>query len=300
MEWYWLLFLLPSLLVNIFDSFGWRALLLSMGRKVPLTALVIVHVGSEAIARSIPLGVPLADSARSLLLKRDHAIPLTEGAFGSLLRRLSLGTTQCILLSVAIVIGYSDISKIFSGLKVEGVSTNRLILCIIATAVVTFGVIFVLRKQEVFIRRFRFIRPLRARLRSTVLALQTRTPEQRLNVFKVLSFYLALWSSEVVETYVLLNALGFNSSIENALSIEAGVSLVRLVAFFLPSGIGVQETGYAGIIGALGLTGASHIGIFLVAKRLRDVVWISLGFVILLWKGVTPSRKGISLELTKI
>ncbi len=284
------------------DTLGWRSLLLSRGRDIPSMALVLNHVASEAIARSIPLGVPVADSVRSLLLKREHSVPLAESVIASLARRLSLGITQFAFVLIAFVVGYSNIARLFSGLFQNEALAYYVITGMAAILLILIGVLIVLhQKGEVicsrldFLERFTITRPLGNRLQS----LRSNDSAQSSQILAVLAFFFLVWMMEFVETYIFLNALGFEATVQQALSIEAGVSLIRLAAFFLPAGIGIQETGYAGIMAAMGLGATSGVGAFLVAKRIRDIFWIVLGYAILLGKGVIPSRKKISLELTK-
>jgi uncharacterized protein (TIRG00374 family) len=297
---------MPSIFLNIFDTLGWRSLLLFRGYRVSWSMLFVNHVGSEAIARSIPLGVPIADSARSLLLKKEHAVPLSESVIASLGRRIALGISQCFFVLIAVVIGYSDVLTIFKRVFeyesfVATIVIATITLCfILAVALLTFRL-----KRDVIglapglLQRFKFVRSFTTRLESLRLTLLGNNIADLKQLPITLSFYSLVWVMEFAETYMLLSALGFDPTVQQALAIEAGVSLLRLAAFFLPSGIGIQETGYAGIIATLGLGATSSIAMFLVIKRMRDIFWIALGYAILLGKGVIPSRKKISLELTK-
>lgn len=269
-------------------------------------AAVLNHVASEAIARSIPLGVPIADSVRSLLLKREHAVPLAESVVASITRRLSLGMTQCAFVLTAAVIGFADIAKLFSSIfRNESVAYYFIAGMVTILLILVAVMILLHQKREVvwfypkFLQRFTIIRSLRNRLQSIRATVHTNETARAPKILTALALYFAIWMMEFCETYILLNACGFGATAQQALSIEAGVSLMRLAAFFLPAGIGIQETGYAGIIAALGLGATSNVGVFLVAKRVRDIFWIALGYAILLGKGVIPSRKNISLELTK-
>ncbi len=275
--------------------------------RVSWSMLFVNHIASEAIARSMPFGVPVADSARSLLLKKEQAVPLSESVIASLARRITLGISQCIFVLIAVGIGYTDIRTIFMRVF-EHESFVTTIVGATTTLCFILGVallIFLLTRDIIglapeFLQRFKFVRSLTTRLESLRLTLFDTNVVDVKQLPIALSYYSLVWAMEFAETYILLTALGFDSTIQQALAIEAGVSLLRLAAFFLPSGIGVQETGYAGIITTLGLGATSGIAMFLVIKRMRDIFWIVLGYAILLGKGVIPSRKKISLELTKV
>jgi uncharacterized protein (TIRG00374 family) len=297
---------LPSIFLNIFDALGWRLLLIFRGHRVSWSMLVVNHIASEAIARSIPLGVPVADSVRSLLLKKEHAVPLPESVIASLARRVALGISQCIFVLVAIVLGYSDILAIFKRVPEYESTIANVVITTVTLCFISAAVLMVVRlKRDVLglapglLQRFTFVRSFTTRLESLRLTLLGNNAVDAKQLPFALAFYSLIWVMEFAETYVLLTAMGFGPTVQQALAIEAGVSLMRLAAFFLPSGIGIQETGYAGIITTLGLGATSNIGMFLIIKRMRDILWIALGYAMLLGKGVIPSRKNISLELTK-
>ncbi len=294
--------MVPSILIIVADTLGWRSLLLARGRDVPPRALVLHHLASEAIARSMPLGVPVADSVRSLLLKREYRVPMAVGVVSSVSRRLSLGITQFVFVLTAIVLGYSDIARLFSHYTIHEVVGYCVIGAVVIVLLVLAGILFVLHQtREVVGSCFAFLDrfPLTCAIGNRVRSLLSAVSVHRSHILAALAYFFVLWMMEFIETYILLNALGFGVTIQQALSIEAGVSLMRLAAFFLPAGVGIQETGYASIIAAMGLETTSGVGLFLITKRVRDIFWIALGYAILLAKGLVPSRKRITLELTK-
>jgi len=92
--------------------------------------------------------------------------------------------------------------------------------------------------------------------------------------------YLLMWTCEALESWVLLLLLGFDVGFADALAIEATVSVVRALAFFVPAGIGFQEAGYLALLGTTG-PGAAAATAFVFARRLREVCWIALGYVLL-------------------
>ena len=64
---------------------------------------------------------------------------------------------------------------------------------------------------------------------------------------------------------------------------EAGLSLLRNLAFFAPGGLGVLDLGYMAYLGALGYPGAATVGAaFVLLKRAKDLFWIAIGYLLLL------------------
>jgi uncharacterized membrane protein YbhN (UPF0104 family) len=99
---------------------------------------------------------------------------------------------------------------------------------------------------------------------------------------KTLVVFFGIWMLEAGETYLLLRFLSMPVDLGTAFLMEAVVSSGRLLAFFLPAGLGAQEAGYAGFLlstGVIHQTGGAAA--FLVCKRFRDGMLITLGFALL-------------------
>lgn len=64
-------------------------------------------------------------------------------------------------------------------------------------------------------------------------------------------------------------------------SIEAGLSLVRSLAFFAPGGLGLVDAGYLALVTALspGDAGATAAA-FVLVKRAKELTWIGVGAVL--------------------
>jgi uncharacterized membrane protein YbhN (UPF0104 family) len=80
---------------------------------------------------------------------------------------------------------------------------------------------------------------------------------------------------------VLLHALGKPVEIGFFAAITVGGFAVYLVAQLVPLGLGVSEGGNAALYGALGFDPAIGVAVTL-AKRARDVVYATIGLVLLL------------------
>lgn len=303
--------LAPGVLLNVLDVWGWRTMLATDKRAVPFTSLLKIHISSEAIARSIPLGVPFADSLRLFLLKKENGIPASESLVGTIVRRWSLGLSQCIYVLIGVVAAFGSVSVVsrhflhdtsLGWLLVAAVSTVGLVLMGVLYLAEGAGIAsrFHILLQRIPIRKVSEFVNLRkedfAIIDRNLLTIRTAGHKQ-LAVSS--SYYFASWWMEFLETYILLHAIGLNVSFQDALALEALVSALRLGAFFLPAGIGVQEAGYAGILAALGVAASpASTTLFILAKRSRDIVWIVPGYSHLLMKGVIPSRKAVDLYLT--
>jgi len=84
-----------------------------------------------------------------------------------------------------------------------------------------------------------------------------------------------------VTRWVILRLLRVEISYAEVLAFEVVISLLRSVAFVVPSGLGVQDAGYVAFFGALGIPDAATLGVaFVLVKRAKEAFWIAVGFLL--------------------
>lgn len=93
------------------------------------------------------------------------------------------------------------------------------------------------------------------------------------------------WVFGGVETCLMLNILGIQASLLDGIMLEAFLQIIRTASFFIPGSLGAQEAGLALAARWMGLHSSAGVALSLL-KRLRQAVWMSIGFCILgiLWK----------------
>jgi uncharacterized protein (TIRG00374 family) len=94
-------------------------------------------------------------------------------------------------------------------------------------------------------------------------------------------FHLLGWFMGALETWLFLKVLQIPASLSTALVIETLGSAVRFASFFVPGSLGVLEGANAGAFAALGFGPQAGLA-FSLLRRLRQVVWIALGVLVLL------------------
>jgi glycosyltransferase 2 family protein len=92
---------------------------------------------------------------------------------------------------------------------------------------------------------------------------------------------LGAWLVETGETYLLCRLVGIDLDIRHALAMEAAVVFARNAAFFVPAGLGIQDAGYLAFLSAFGIA-APLAAAFVVVKRTKELVWIAIGYLVLL------------------
>jgi uncharacterized membrane protein YbhN (UPF0104 family) len=108
------------------------------------------------------------------------------------------------------------------------------------------------------------------------------------------------WLVESVETFVILRVLGAPLGFIEVFSFEAGLSLVRSLAFFAPAGVGVQDLGYIAFLQVVGLPDAGALAAaFVLLKRGKELVWVGVGYLLLLVTGVRRPQAISTSEATQ-
>jgi len=76
-------------------------------------------------------------------------------------------------------------------------------------------------------------------------------------------------------------------TLAQCIAMEAIVSIVRMVFFFVPGGVGPQDLSYYALLNMWGVPHAEAIApAFTVIKRAKELCWIGLGYLLL---GVRPA-----------
>ena len=97
--------------------------------------------------------------------------------------------------------------------------------------------------------------------------------------FKILFFNLSNWFFGALELYAIFILFDQKITFLEAIAIETLVQLVRAMLFFIPSNIGTQEGIF--VIAVNALKDSTPLGLAVaVIRRLREVLWISIGLVL--------------------
>ncbi len=86
------------------------------------------------------------------------------------------------------------------------------------------------------------------------------------------------WVLGGLEVFLMMRVLGAPVSLLDGMMIETLLQIIRSASFFIPGNLGAQEAGLAVIAGMLGFSPAVGVALSLF-KRLRQILWIALGFV---------------------
>ncbi len=291
-----LVVLLPSLLMYLFEAYGWRITLGQHARKVSFVRLFAIRTAGEVVNMTTPTAYVGGEPLKAYLLQR-FGIPLVEG-LASVVTAKTIMTIAQILF---IVLGIGLAVLILGG----ATSSQYLGLAAAASvALLAFGtvVFFLIQRQGLFTSLLRALRwsrlPVKylerheenlSKLDRTIVEFYTRN---RRGFLRATLVFLLGWFAEAFEVYVMLYYLGGPVDLLTSISIGALSVFIKGGTFFIPGSIGAQEGGNLTLLLAFGYSDVTGIT-FALLRRVRELAWIGIGLVCLVAMGGLSLRKQV-------
>jgi Lysylphosphatidylglycerol synthase TM region len=286
-----LLVLVPLGLQIALEAVSWRLLLARLGRRVGLALSWRVNVQAEAIRLSFPGGPPLAEATRPALFARLGSVPLGDAATALVARKLCHMSTQGAYLGTGLVLGGALFERWARALGPAGRSLPALAWAVAAgltAAALSMGTLLAhgsiaSRAERLLarLRRGRVASRLEAR-RARFAALDGRIRLLLARSPRTMAWNLLTgaggWFLDAAETLLVLRLVGFQVTPGEALGVEALASVVRIAAFAVPGGLGIQDFAYHALLqGTVSDTASMS---FILLKRARDVFWVATGLLL--------------------
>ena len=279
--------LLPVLLVYpfifAFDTVGWSfAFPEKLPKQIPFGSLYRIRIVGETLNAVIPFSASLGgEPIKTELLKQRHGVPLSEG-YASI---LIVHTTFWISLNIFVIGGILFTLKTLPLTPVLWTS--------VLAFLIGLGLVAILLIIGLHLGVFKKVHDLGTHLKWWVSNAQkeerflllderikqfyTRNPKR---FFLSTLFNFLGWFAGVFEVYFIGNILGMNIGFFEAWLLEALIQVLRIVTFFIPASVGVQEGGILLIFEQFGFAHPASLT-FAVIRRLREILWI--GFGLTLW-----------------
>ncbi len=288
--------LLPVLAVYpfifLFDTIGWAyAFPRNLPKHVPLKDLLWIRIIGEMLNAVIPFSASLGgEPIKAEMLKRRHGVPLAEG-YASL---LIVHTTFWVALNMFVIGGIIVTAKsmpltpvlwnsVLAFLVTLGLAAGILIIGLhfgIFKKVHQVGEKFNWWKQDSEHRKMKFLE-----LDKDIKKFYTQ--DRRNFYFSVFWNFLG-WFAGTFEVYLIGKLVGLPIGFTEAWLLESLIQVLRIVTFFIPSSIGVQEGGIVLIFQQFGFASGPSLT-FALIRRMREMLWIGLGLTI--WSLVKEKPK---------
>lgn len=279
--------LLPVLIVYpfifLFDTIGWAfAFPRNLPKHVPLKDLLLIRVIGEMLNAVIPFSASLGgEPIKAEMLKRRHGIPLAEG-YASL---LIVHTTFWVALNLFVIGGILVTVKTMPLTPILWNSVLAFLVGLGLTAgILIIGLHFgIFKKVHQFGEKFKWWKHDSEGKKTKFLELDKDikkfyTEDRRNFYFSVFWNFLG-WFAGTFEVYMIARLVGLPIGFAEAWLLESLIQVLRIVTFFIPSSIGVQEGGIVLIFEQFGFASGPSLT-FALIRRLREILWIGLGLTL--------------------
>lgn len=286
------------------DALGWRRLVMGAGRPPSWRGLLRVRTAAEGLGLSLPSGGVVAEGVAVYLLRTACGVPGGLAVASLAARRFFIFFSFGLALAASAVAGHSLLTAISP--RVIGRGGLGWVVPVGAAVVLlaAFGLRAALLGGDLAGRIF-------GMLHSVPIAAVRRWAERQADTFSEVDTqvaaaltgrrggpllttvcYLGIWLAEAGETWYILHLLGAGLSFRTVFSFEAPLTLIRGLAFFTPSGLGIQDLGYLYILKGLRVHQAVNVAAaFLVVKRAKEIFWIIIGYLLLARQAWRPSAQ---------
>ncbi len=305
-----LVVMVPFPIAIALDAWAWKVLLAGLDRHVPLGTLFKVRLASEAVTNSAPLGALLADALQPVLVARRADVPIEDVYAASTAKRWTVVRMHGTYVAVACAFGRDTLDRASPALLHGDWLLALCFACAGGLVLVSGGIEALAARGQVaarvsgmlgnarFTRLKGWIEERRHRFVRADAQLARLSKSNRVGLSASWRM-LGLWIFEGLETYVILRLLGAPLGFVEVMAVDAALSVVRSSAMFAPAGIGVQDVGYLAMLEALGVPGAASLGpAFIVIKRVKEAIWVAIGFVILARLGPREDLEAAKEEIT--
>jgi uncharacterized protein (TIRG00374 family) len=289
MGWAFPLIFLPYFVVYLCDTLGWR-LAFGPSFSLPFHTLFFTRVGGEAINNITPLAYLGGEPVKAHMLTRSH-IPMVEGMAASIIAKLLISIAQFLFVILGGFLAMSSLAErpdilwplvvviIGGGMFLAGLSYG------LRTGLFSllYGLLDRWKLTTSFLERWReYLRQLDER----IVRFYQHYP---FHLLSSLGIHFLGWVLGAFEVFAIFYAVGLPIGFAQALAIEALASVIKALAFFIPGALGAQEGGNVLIFALFGFS--SSLGFtFSLVRRMRELLWITLGLLVLLRYYGWPSR----------
>jgi uncharacterized protein (TIRG00374 family) len=293
-----LVILIPSLLMYVFEAYGWKLTLRAAAKQIAFWKLFAIRTAGEVVNMTTPTAYVGGEPLKAYLLQR-YQIPMVQGLASVVIAKTIMTLAQVLFILVGIALA-------FWMLGAEGSSGQIAAAGLLTAALLLFGVavfIFV-QKRGLFIwilqmlRRFglriAFVESREEKLRSLDHTILNFYTEHRSAFYASTGLYLFGWLSEALEVYVIIWYLGGPPNPLSAISIGALSVLIKGGTFFIPGSLGAQDGGNLLLLKAFGYSDVTGIT-FALLRRFRELVWIGIGLLCLAAMGRDKKKEAPKL-----
>lgn len=274
--------LLPLGAVYSMETWGWHfAFGAGSGSGLRYRTLWRIRLCGEAVNNVVPSATVGGEAVKVYLLQK-RGVPVGRAAVATIVGR----TVQTLMQVTFIALGTAAFFHIAQGRTAVRLAMAGLLALSVGLVIGMFylqshGMFAVLlnlaAKLHLPFARSPAQRATFLRIDQQVLRFYRR---DRRDFVRSAACYLSAWLLDTFDVFLVSVLLGMAINWPRALAIEAFISVVRLLGFLIPGGLGIQESGIALVCGLAGLP-AEFGPAYAVIRRGRDLSYAALGWAML-------------------
>lgn len=285
------LVLIPYLIVNIFDTLGWRCTLPPLvAARVPFASLYLTRMAGEAVNSLTPTVAVGGEPVKAHLL-RAYGVSGPDGFASVVIAKTALTASQITFVLIGL-------AALFDRLHRRALGALWLAFLLLVAIAFVMLMVRMQRRGPVasvwgWLRRLVPRAAFVARLEPRAQAIDARLAEfyryQGPAFRRATLFHLTGWMLGVVEVWVMMVLIGEPIPWRDALIIEALAQPIRATALVIPGGLGAQEVGGVALCTFLGMPEPVALTLWLL-KRGREFVFDGVGLAYLTRRAAVPTR----------
>lgn len=265
----------PFALTTLLDTLGWRYAF--RRNAVPFPSLLAARLAGEAFNLTTPTASVGGEAVKAWLV-RPWA-PLTEGLPSVIIAKTTIVIGQALFLVVGLLAAHLALPS--DSLVIRGMQWLLVVQVLAVTGFVFVQASSALRGSTRWLQKAGW-------LRDQLLVTLTQVNDELARFYRreparltlsILYHFLA-WLIGVLEPWLILRWIGLPVSLAEATAIEAFSTGIRFAAFLVPGYLGALEAGHMAIFAALGLGAPAGLS-FTLIRRVRELAWTGLGFLLL-------------------
>jgi uncharacterized membrane protein YbhN (UPF0104 family) len=269
------------------ESIGWSLCIPGKERLIPGRKLFILRVATEALTNTLPMGAAAADTARPILLNRRFGLDFPRAITSCFVTKVNIAAAQAGFIFLGLLFSIIYYPIIFQRSGIPGGAVTAFCVTLV------FGGIMVLpysgtRLGQLHAQLLRIpvkgIRSLLRRIQSPLARIDTLIGEFRRHhpgrLAASLAWFMASWCFFALESFLILRLLGADITFAHAVALEGVASIMRMLFFFIPGGLGAQEVGYVMVLSSFGLPEPLTLSAsYIMLKRSKEVFWSTVGYI---------------------
>lgn len=235
---------------------------------------IIRHVG-EMLAIFNPTNVIAGDSLKTIYLGRT-GVRQDKANASVLLSRIILMLTAIALMLISGI--YFMVDLVGSAVVWR---VSAMVVLILAAVFGLFRYFRLIRRVIASIKQIGFVSRFLAgsggdQLRDSIVTFKSYLKTARWRLLWAIFFAALHWVFGAAEIYVILDALGQEVSVVDAVFFEMGVQFLKSIAFIIPGQIGVEEYANKIVLTSMGIMANEVWLILSVMRRARQLLWLAV------------------------